>query len=110
VPTVQLRRYRIAEGELDGFVAWFGRAARTRTPFGFTVEFAYLDRSAGEFVWAVSHPGDDRAFDEAEATWRADPARAAVFAEMPDCITDHHVAKVERVTDLVSTPPSGTES
>lgn len=95
--TVQLRRYRIAEGELDGFVLWFRRAAKTRARFGFTVEFAYLNREVGEFVWAVSHPGDSAAFDEAEASWRIDPERAAVFADLHDCITEHHVTRVEPV-------------
>jgi hypothetical protein len=95
VATVQLRRYRIAQGRLDEFASWFRRAAATREPFGFVVEFAYLDREADEFVWAVSHPGDGSTFDEAETRWRSAPARMAVFAGMPDCLLDHHVAKVE---------------
>ena len=93
--TVQLRRYQVAQGRLDEFAAWFRRAALTREPYGFVVEFAYLDREADQFVWAVSHPGDSLAFDEAETRWRSDAERATVFADLPDCLLEHHVAKVE---------------
>ncbi|GAA5149584.1 hypothetical protein GCM10023321_13660 [Pseudonocardia eucalypti] len=95
--TVQLRRYRIADGQLDAFMSWFPRAVRTREPYGFFVEFAYVDRVAGEFIWAVGHPGDSDAFDDAEARWRVDPERTTVFGEQPDCVLHHRIAKVEPV-------------
>ena len=96
MPTVQLRRYRLAAESVSAFLQWFPRAVATRAPFGFDVEFAYLDPEAAEFTWAVSHRGDEARFDEAEAAWRADPATAEVYAELPNnCIVEHFVAKVE---------------
>ena len=95
--TTELRRYRIADGQADAFTDWFRRAAVTRQPYGFEVEFAYLDRTTGDFVWAVRHAGDLERFVEAERQWRADPERARVFADLPDCLLEAHTAKVEPV-------------
>jgi hypothetical protein len=96
VATVQLRRYRLASDHVAEFLRWFPRAVETRVPFGFGVEFAYLDREAGEFTWAVTHSGDDAQFDEAEAAWRADPHRDAVYHDLPThCIVEHFIARVE---------------
>jgi hypothetical protein len=96
-PTIELRRYRIADGQADAFTAWFRRATQTRRPYGFEVEFAYLDRAGGQFVWAVRHDGDQEEFADAERRWRADPERARVFADLPDCLLETDVVKVEPV-------------
>lgn len=76
--TIQLRRYQIAPGELERFSELFANnLVPARTAFGFTAEFAYAVPETGEFVWAVSHEGDEAAFSEAESTYYNSPERAA---------------------------------
>jgi len=52
----QLRRYTIAEGQMDRFVAWFPNIIPAREAYGFTVDWAYADREHNQFVWSVSTP------------------------------------------------------
>jgi len=57
--TVQLRRYRIVDGELDAFVAWWRtRLLPARVAFGFTLESALIVPATNAFVWSVSAEGD----------------------------------------------------
>ena len=93
MPT-QLRRYAVAEGELDRFVEWFAQIAPVRKKYGFTIEFAYADHERNEFVWAVSHPGD---FDAATAEYHDSPERAAAFDGFDNPITDMTLSMVEDV-------------
>ena len=96
--TVQLRRYELAPGVLDDFVAWFSsRLVPARTSSGFTVEFAYADREVDEFTWAVRAPGDAEAFLALEADYLASDARAAAFAGEPQRVAVSHVRLVEPV-------------
>ncbi len=93
--TVQLRRYEMVEGMLDEFLAWFPTVAAARQQYGFTLEFAYADRSNDQFVWAVSHEGDAAAFTAAEEVYNVSPERAAAFAGQPKRVERLHVGLVE---------------
>jgi hypothetical protein len=85
--TVQLRRYRIVEGELPGFVAWWrSRLLPARQAFGFRVETALVVPDTDEFVWAVSAEGDAAAFAALDAAWAASTERAAAFDGVPQRI------------------------
>jgi hypothetical protein len=101
--TVQLRRYDLVPGVLDDFVAWFAsRLVPARTSSGFTVEFAYADREAEQFTWAVSVPGDAAAFTALEQTYLASEGRAAAFAGQPTRVAVSHVRLVETVVEAGS--------
>ncbi|MCC6438556.1 MAG: hypothetical protein IT196_26275 [Acidimicrobiales bacterium] len=95
--TVQLRRYELLDGVMDEFVAWFPGIVEVRRQYGFTVEFAYADRAANQFVWAVSHDGDEAAFKAAEAVYSDSPERAARFAGQPQRVDAMHLAFVDPV-------------
>lgn len=96
--TVQLRRYELVEGVLDDFVAWFtSTLIPARLSEGFEIEFAYADRDANQFVWAVSAPGDAARFAEVEAAYLQSEARAAAFAGQPVRVAMQHVTLVEPV-------------
>lgn len=82
--TVQLRRYRIVDGQLDAFVAWWrDRLLPARVAFGFVLESALIVPETNEFVWSVSAEGDEEAFARLDAAWAASPERVAVFDGVP---------------------------
>ncbi|GAA2754624.1 NIPSNAP family protein [Amnibacterium kyonggiense] len=82
--TVQLRRYRIVDGELEAFLHWWrGRLLPARQAYGFTLESAFVVPETDEFVWAVSAEGDAAAFARLDAAWVASPERAAAFEGVP---------------------------
>jgi hypothetical protein len=91
---VQLRRYEIVPGEFDAFLAWFPAIIPVREKYGFKVLFAYGDREASEFVWAVSHDGD---FDAALEVYNASPERAKVFEGVPTRVAKMHLSMVDEV-------------
>ena len=94
--TIQLRRYMIAEGEMDAFLAWFrSTLLPARDRWGFTLEFAYAIRDSAEFVWATSLPGDAAAFRAIEAEYMASPERAAAFAGQPQRVLSMQLDFVE---------------
>ncbi|MBD8704863.1 hypothetical protein SOM11_14605 [Frigoribacterium sp. CFBP9039] len=96
--TVQLRRYELVEGVFDEFVEWFqARIVPAREAEGFAVEFAYADREAGEFVWAVSVAGDAATFAAVEEAYLASDSRAAAFADQPKRVAASHVRLIEPV-------------
>ena len=85
--TIQLRRYQIVPGMLDEFRAWLNsEVLPIRAQFGFAVEFMYVDNKNSEFIWAVSVPGDQEDFLEAENRYDHSPERAAAGAVKPDCL------------------------
>lgn len=105
VKTVQLRRYELVDGVLDDFVEWFGtHIVHAREAEGFAIEFAYADREAGEFVWAVSVAGDAERFAAVEEAYLASDSRAAAFAGQPTRVATSHVRLVEQVV------PAGVRS
>ena len=54
---VQLREYRIREGELDRFVAlWEQQLAPLRRSLGFEVLGAWTAPEEHRFIWLLSHP------------------------------------------------------
>jgi hypothetical protein len=82
--TVQLRRYRIVDGELDAFVSWWReRLLPARQAFGFVLESALVVPETAEFVWAVSAEGDEAAFARLDAAWAASPERVVAFEGVP---------------------------
>jgi hypothetical protein len=82
--TVQLRRYRIVEGELDAFVDWWrSRLLPARIAFGFSLVSALAVPETNEFVWCVSAEGDEEAFGRLDAAWAASSERAAAFDGVP---------------------------
>ncbi len=89
----QLRRYSVADGGLDKLAEWFPRIIPVREKFGFTVDFAYVDREHNEFVWAVSHPGD---FEGALARYNDSPERAAAFEGFSSPVLSMVVSYVEQ--------------
>jgi heme-degrading monooxygenase HmoA len=91
---VQLRRYEVVPGEMDGFIEWFPRIVAVREQYGFKVEFAFADRENNEFVWAVSHDGD---FDAAFEVFANSPERAAAFEGQPKRVDEIHLAMVDAV-------------
>lgn len=94
--TTQLRRYTIAPGRMDDFIAWWRSLIEPRAQFGFRLVFAYADDEHDEFVWAVAHDGD---LDAAEAEYMASPERAEVWKTNPNVVTNAVVAKVRTIKD-----------
>lgn len=89
---MQLRRYQLVEGAMDGFLEWFPTIQAARAQYGFKVEFLLADRENNQIVWAVSHPGD---FDAAFETFAASPERAAAFEGQPKRVEEMAVSMVE---------------
>ncbi len=90
----QLRRYEIADGQLDRMAEWFPKIIPVREKYGFTVNFAYADRDTNQFVWSVSHPGD---FKAAEETYSSSPERTAAFEGFESPVEAMHVTMVDEV-------------
>ena len=94
--TIQLRRYRIADGELPAFRAWFTeRLIPARVAHGFRIEFAYAVPETNEFVWAVSAEGDREAFRAVDERYAASPERAAAFEGVPQRVETATLTLVE---------------
>ncbi len=56
----QIRRYRIAAGKLDEFVAaWRTRVVPLRRQFGFTLVGAWALPDTHEFVWILGYEGGE---------------------------------------------------
>ncbi|MDY7100737.1 MAG: hypothetical protein S0880_06075 [Actinomycetota bacterium] len=94
---VQLRRYELAEGSIDAFVERWRDIVAVRERFGFRVLFAFADREANEFVWAVAHDGD---FAAAEKPYSTSEDRAAVVADLLPHLVASHVTFVDPVHGL----------
>ncbi len=96
--TLQLRRYRIVDGQLDDFVDWFrAKLAPAREAFGFSVEFAIAVPEACQFVWGVSADGDVPAFKDIDHRWQSSAERRAVFDGEPARIADVRTDFVDRI-------------
>ena len=56
----QIRRDHIAEGKLDEFVdAWKAGVVPLRERFGFRFHGAWAIGESSEFVWVISHDGEE---------------------------------------------------
>ena len=65
----QIRRYRITDGKLDEFIeAWRAGVVPLRERFGFRFHGAWPIEESSEFVWVISHDGED-GFAAADATY-----------------------------------------
>ena len=65
----QIRRYHIAEGKLDEFIdAWKAGVVPLRERFGFRFHGAWPIEESSEFVWVISHDGEE-GFAAADATY-----------------------------------------
>ncbi|HWH97571.1 MAG TPA: hypothetical protein VNS80_04320 [Pseudolysinimonas sp.] len=96
--THQLRRYELFSDQLEDFVEWWtSRLAPARRASGFTIEFAYVDRTNSEFTWSMSVPGDQTAFDATEEEYMQSPARAEAFHETPKRIAKSYISTPARV-------------
>ena len=94
--TVQLRRYRLAPGARESFLAfWRDTVMPVRRDHGFDLVFAYLIPETDEFVWAVSHGGDATAFAEADRAYQESPDRRAAFQDQPRRVVEQLVHLVE---------------
>jgi hypothetical protein len=97
-PTVQLRRYRLDPQRSAAFLDWWRREVPPALgAFGLGVPFAYAVPETGEFVWAISHPGDADAFRRAEQEYRASAQRAAAFETIPGGVDEMLVHFAEPV-------------
>lgn len=96
--TVQLRRYTLVDGESEAFVAWWTAVIPAlRAAAGFTLEFAYLDAESGEFIWAVSVPGDAADFTRVDEAYQASDTRRAAFAGLTERVAHARVSLVETI-------------
>ncbi|MEO4002064.1 hypothetical protein [Mesorhizobium sp. CAU 1732] len=96
--TIQLRRYSIAEGKEDAFLAsWSSQIPQLRRKYGFEIKFAYLDRGNGLFVWAVAVEGDEEAFLAAERSYYGSPEKAGLGNGDPSILRDISVGFVQPV-------------
>lgn len=91
----QLRRYQLKPGSVDAFLEAWGAACAVRAQFGFTVDFAVVDRVNEGFVWAVSVDGDFEAIDRA---YYDSPARAALAVDPASFVAEKWLTMVESVT------------
>jgi hypothetical protein len=92
---VQLRRYQLKPGSVDAFLDAWRAACIVRAQFGFTVEYAVVDRENEGFVWAVSADGDFAAVDRA---YYDSPERAALPVDPASFVAEKWLTMVENVT------------
>jgi len=94
-PTIQLRRYAVADrAGLQRLAAWFPKLIPVRERYGFTVLWAYADYDNLQFVWAVSHPGD---FEDAVTAYEPSPERSEAFAGFDNPIVEMTIGFVDAV-------------
>ncbi|GAA2025984.1 hypothetical protein GCM10009819_06330 [Agromyces tropicus] len=90
--TVQLRRYEVGADALDAFVDWWREhLVPARRAAGFEIEFACALPGTGEFVWAVSTPGEPEQFAGAEQAYLNSPQRSAAMDALPAPIVSRRV-------------------
>jgi hypothetical protein len=98
--TTQLRIYTINKGRLDDFVrAWAAGVHPLRLKNGYRIDGAWVIRERNEFVWLLSHDGED--WEAQERAYYASPERAAVH---PD--PAQYIAKGEKWFVTPVLPPA----
>jgi len=89
--TTQLRIFTINRGKMDEFVrAWKAGVYPLRLKRGYRIDGAWVVKERNEFVWLLSHDGDD--WEALETAYYASAERAAVG---PD--PRQYIAKAEHV-------------
>ncbi len=95
---IQLRDYRITDGELDRFIEeWRTNLAPLRQACGFTVAGAWTVNGESRFVWLLSHPDGWDAFQEADARYFASPERASLEPDPARLIVEQRNAPLHEV-------------
>ena len=78
VRTVQLRRYEVAAGQMEGWLEeWATEVRPLREAHGFEVLGAWAVEESNEFVWVIAYDGEGT-FEEADAAYYGSPERAAL--------------------------------
>jgi hypothetical protein len=76
---LQLRDYRIRDGDLDRFVdEWRSHLAPLRRACGFEVIGPWTVPDESRFIWMLRHPDGWEAFERADTAYFASPERAAL--------------------------------
>ena len=92
---VQLREYRIREGELDRFVAlWEQQLAPLRRSLGFEVLGAWTAPDEHRFIWLLSHPEGWDAFAAGVMAYFASPVRSAIDPNPASLIEEQRTARL----------------
>jgi hypothetical protein len=94
----QLRRYEIADGRMDDFLAGFPKLLPIRKAYGLSFDGGYIDRENNQFVWLTSTAGDVEAFKAIESVYVNSPERAAAAAIPKGVVEVAHVCMVEKFT------------
>lgn len=82
--TLQLRTYQLTPETVNAFLEWWTHdLLPVRRAYGFEVPVAFLVPETTQFLWVVSHPGDQTAFTQAEEHYNAWPERVAVMSSIP---------------------------
>ncbi len=97
----EIRIYTINRGQLGEFVrAWQQGIYPLRVRHGFTIEGAWILEKTNQFVWILSHAGDEEAFFVNEAAYYESTERGALD---PD--PQQYIARVERWFVKSALPP-----
>jgi hypothetical protein len=92
---VQLREYRIREGELDRFVAlWREHLAPLRRSLGFEILGAWTARDEHRFIWLLSHPDGWDAFADGDRAYFGSPERAAIDPDPASLIEEQRTVRL----------------
>ena len=95
---IQLREYRIREGELERFVEeWRDRILLLRREIGFSVPAAWTVEDESRFVWLLEHPGDWDEFESADRACHSSPQRAALDPNPARLIEEQRTARLTEV-------------
>lgn len=94
--TTQLRIFTINKGKMDEFVqAWKAGVYPLRLKHGYRIDGAWVVKERNEFVWLLSHDGDD--WDALEAAYYGSSERAAVSPDPRQYIAKAESAFLSRV-------------
>ncbi|WP_020499259.1 hypothetical protein [Sciscionella marina] len=91
---VELRTYEVAEGGMDAFIEWFHGLVPIRERYGYRILFAFADREANRFTWAVEH---EQPLDVAQKAYDPAPERAQHFKTNPGVVTGSTAVEVDVV-------------
>ena len=93
----QVRRFTIAPGKIDGFVAtWTAAVAPLRERFGFRHHGAWSIEASNEFVWVLSYDGPE-GFEAADHAYYASGERHALSPDPAEHIVSSEEATAHRV-------------
>ncbi len=82
----ELRRYRVAPGRLDAWLAFFSDALREHALHGIRAEYAGVDRETGTVVWLRSFDDEADRVARKAACYHSDWWRAVEPRAMADIV------------------------